>query len=129
MHPLSRTGSGPILHLSDSYSELVSGGDVRLACSRVKKELRRSGILPFTDTKVPSLVSLVAGGPVSGSWWGHPQGQLIYQVGEALESDPEVLTLRLWDGKLTLVQRRLMAGPRQNWQSPGRVANRRAEGC
>jgi hypothetical protein len=92
---------------------------------RVKKELLRLGLLPFTDQDVPSLVSIVARGRVTGSWWGHPAGQLIYQVGEALGSDPGVLTVRLWRGKLTLVHRRLwpalarIGTARSGWQMAG----------
>lgn len=93
--------------------------EVRLASFRVKRVLRRSGLLPITDSQVPSLVSIVAGAPVSGSWWGHPAGQLIYQVGEALESDPELLVVRLWGGKRTLVHRRL-------WPALARIGRARA---
>ncbi|MCI4347932.1 MAG: hypothetical protein L3J97_04860 [Thermoplasmata archaeon] len=89
------------------------------ALLRVKKELRRFGLLPFTDTTAPSLVAIVAGAPVAGSWWGHPAGQAIYQVGETLDSDPEVLVVRLWRGKLTLVHRRL-------WPALFRVGRARA---
>jgi hypothetical protein len=73
----------------------------------VAHALRRIGLLPFTDPKSSSLVSIVAGAPVSGSWWGHPAGHEIWRVGEALESNPDVLIVRLWKGKLTLVHRRL----------------------
>ena len=80
---------------------------LRLPLARVRRYVRRTGLLPFTDPKVTSLVSIVAGAPISGSWWGHPAGQLIYQVGETLDSDPNLLVVKLWRGKLTLVHRRL----------------------
>jgi hypothetical protein len=86
---------------------LVTARDAHLAETRVRLELDRCGLLPFTDSEVPSLVSIVAGAPVTGSWWGHPAGQLIYAVGQAIEDDPDVLVVRLWGGKLTLVHRRL----------------------
>ncbi|MGA7862000.1 MAG: hypothetical protein WCB19_09125 [Thermoplasmata archaeon] len=86
---------------------------------RVKRDLRRWGLLPFTDSRSPSLVSIVAGAPISGSWWGHPAGQAIYRVGEALESDPDALLVRLWRGKQTLVHRRL-------WPALERVGSARA---
>ena len=98
---------------------------VRLPLVRVNKGLRRVGLLPFTDKDVPSLVSIVARVRVTGSWWGHPAGQLIYQVGEALDSDPDVLLVRLWRGKLTLVHRRLwpalarIGTARSAWQMAG----------
>ncbi|MCI4352638.1 MAG: hypothetical protein L3K14_04540 [Thermoplasmata archaeon] len=86
---------------------------------RVKQYLRRFGLLPFTDATAPSLVAIVARAPVSGSWWGHPAGQAIYQVGETLDSDPDVLAVRLWRGKVTLVHRRL-------WPALLRVGRARA---
>ncbi len=99
--------------------------DVRLRLVQVNKELRHVGLLPFTDNDVPSLVSIVARVRVAGSWWGHPAGQLIYQVGEALDSNPDVLLVRLWRGKLTLVHRRLWSAlarigtARSAWQMAG----------
>jgi len=97
----------------------------RLRISKVKAALRSFGLLPFSDPTAPSLVSIVAGVLVSGSWWGHPAGQSIYAVGEALDSDPEVLVVKLWRGKLTLVHRRLwpalvrVGGSRAIWQMAG----------
>ena len=97
----------------------------RLALRRAVRELRRSGLLPFTDPTAPSLVSIVVGRPVAGSWWGHPAGMLIYEVGEAVESHPDVLLLKLWRGKQTLVHRRLwpalvrIGKSRANWQTVG----------
>jgi hypothetical protein len=50
---------------------------------------------------------------------------LIYRVGEALESDREVLFLKLWGGKQTLVHRRLwpplvrIGRARTEWQLAG----------
>ena len=103
----------------------MSVGEVQLARSRVTKELRRIGLMPVTDSVVPSLVSIITGAPISGSWWGHPAGHLIYGVSEALESDPDVLVLRLWRGKLTFVHRRLwpaltrVGTARTSWQMSG----------
>jgi hypothetical protein len=94
-------------HLVACLATPVHERDLRLAQSLVKKDLRRFGLLPFSDREAPSLVSIVAGGPVSGSWWGHPAGGLIYQVGEGVDSDPDVLVVKLWRGKLTLIHRRL----------------------
>ena len=106
-------------------SEAMTAEEVRLALIRVKQDLGRFGVLPVTDPTAPSLVSIVAGVPVTGSWWGHPAGQLIYQVGESLDTDSGVLTVRLWRGKLTLVHRRLwpalvrIGGARSEWQMDG----------
>jgi len=87
--------------------------------------------LPFADSTAPSLVTIVAGVPVAGSWWGHPAGQAVYRVGEAIESDKDVLVVRLWRGKLTLVHRRLwpallrVGGARADWQMEGLSAGGR----
>jgi ankyrin repeat protein len=32
------------------------------------------------DRELPSVTSIVAGEPISGSWWGHPLGHAIYDL-------------------------------------------------
>ena len=54
-----------------------------------------------------SLFEAVAGGPVRGSWWGHPRGKLIFALASALEGSPEVLALKLAQGKVTFLHRSL----------------------
>ena len=56
---------------------------------------------------LPSFVVAVAGGPVKGSWWGHPKGALIYDLANALHDSTEVRSVRLIDGKNTFVHRSL----------------------
>lgn len=56
---------------------------------------------------VPTLTGHIAGEPIRGSWWGHPQGKRIFAVLQAVNQDPDVLVCRLAGGKLTLVHRRL----------------------
>src|SRR4029453_17005366 len=55
----------------------------------------------------PSFVSAVAGGPVRGSWWGHPKGSLIYQLLNEVVDSREADLLPLIDGKRTFVHRSL----------------------
>lgn len=56
---------------------------------------------------VPTLTEAIAGAPIMGSWWGHPEGKHIFTVlGEVQEHD-DILVCRLLAGKLTLVHRRL----------------------
>jgi len=50
------------------------------------------------------LVSAVAG-KVKGSWWSHPKGGLIYQIGSALEDHADVLVVKLVEGRVTYVHR------------------------
>jgi hypothetical protein len=52
---------------------------------------------------LPSLVAEVAGGPIAGSWWGHPEGKRIFGIATALEDAPEVLTGKLVAGKVAFV--------------------------
>jgi len=56
---------------------------------------------------VPRLTEAIAGGPINGSWWGHPKGRQIYAILEKVGDSPEILTCRLVDGHVTLVHRRL----------------------
>ena len=66
---------------------------------------------------LPNIAELVAGGPIKGSWWGHPQGQAIFAELQSLDDSPDVVRLRLVNGKVTFVHRRL-------WPALVRVADR-----
>jgi len=54
-----------------------------------------------------ALVDAVAGGPVRGSWWGHPASHAIFQALQRLREDPDVFLCKLREGKQTYVHRRL----------------------
>jgi hypothetical protein len=70
--------------------------------------VKRHGIvLQAARGPVPSLAEAIAGGPIGGSWWGHPKGHEIFQVAEAVSEHPDVLVCKLIDGKVTYVHRRL----------------------
>jgi hypothetical protein len=56
---------------------------------------------------VPSLVEIIAGGPVRGSWWSHPKSHEIFAVTRAIRDSDDVLVCRLIKGKVTFVHRRL----------------------
>ena len=56
---------------------------------------------------VPSLADEIAGEPIAGSWWGHPQGRAIFELTRAVRDSTEVLVCRLVKGKITYVHRRL----------------------
>jgi hypothetical protein len=74
---------------------------------RVLSALAKEGLLLLSDARLPSIAGLVAKGPVRGSWWGHPAGQAIFRVSEALADHPDVVVNRLVSGKVTYVHRRL----------------------
>lgn len=86
------------------------------------RELEDLGLLLQTDKRFPNVVALVVGEPVRGSWWGHPQGGLIYAVLNELHAHPDVTALKLLSGKVTLVHRPLwpavlsVAAAGANWQ-------------
>jgi hypothetical protein len=70
--------------------------------------VKRHGIvLQAARGPVPSLAEAVAGGPIRGSWWGHPKGHEIFRAAEAVSDNPDVLVCKLVDGKVTYVHRRL----------------------
>ena len=65
--------------------------------------LRRYGLLLESDPRLPSVVSLVAGKPIVGSWWGHPSGGVIFRQANLLADRPDVILLKLLNGKVTFV--------------------------
>ena len=70
--------------------------------------VKRHGIvLQAARGPVPSLAEEVAGGPIKGSWWGHPKGHEIYDVADAVSRSDDVLVCKLVEGKITYVHRRL----------------------
>ena len=68
---------------------------------------RHGVVLEAARGPVPSLAEAIAGGPIRGSWWGHPKGHEIFRVAEAVCESPEVLVCKLVDGKVTYIHRRL----------------------
>ena len=80
--------------------------------------VRSHGIVLESATgPVPSLASIIAGGPVRGSWWGHARSHEIFELSRAVRDSPDVLVCRLVGGKITYVHRRL-------WPALVRVAER-----
>jgi hypothetical protein len=70
-------------------------------------DLERYGLLLESDSALLSVALLVAGRPIRGSWWGHPQGNDIYQVTRRLKEHPDVTVAKLVSGKDTYIHRRL----------------------
>src|SRR5437867_12928597 len=64
-------------------------------------------VLQAARGPVPSLAEAIAGGPIRGSWWGHPKGHDIYRATEAISDNPDVLVCKVLDGRITYVHRRL----------------------
>lgn len=68
---------------------------------------RHGVVLQAARGPVPSLAEAIAGGPIRGSWWGHPKGRIIFQATQAICESPEFLVCKLIGGKITYVHRRL----------------------
>jgi hypothetical protein len=77
--------------------------DVRL----LEAELARSGLLLEHDAELPSATALLAGAPIRGSWWGHPEGQRIYEALEEFSEGEGALVVKAVNEKRTYVHRRL----------------------
>lgn len=56
---------------------------------------------------LPNVAQLVAGEPITGSWWSHPKSHAIFAVINTLADDPDVVRLRLVRKKVTLVHSHL----------------------
>lgn len=87
--------------------------------------IERWGLLLLSDPTLPSLVALIAGEPVRGSWWGHPAGSRIFSTAGALDDSPDVATFKLVSSKVCFVHRRLwralsvVGRAREPWQTDG----------
>ena len=81
----------------------------------------RGMLLQSARGPLPNVAELVAGEPIKGSWWGHAMGHEIFDTLAVLDDSPDVVRLRLVNGKVTLVHRRL-------WPALVRVADRFAPG-
>jgi hypothetical protein len=91
----------------------------------VKDELRRHGLLLMQDKQIVSVVGLIAGEPLKGSWWSHPRGREMFATQRQLTEDRDTLVSRLIAGKVTYVHRRLwpsflaVATSGDEWQKRG----------
>jgi hypothetical protein len=96
---------------------------MKVHMKRLRIELEKTGLLMLTDATLPSLTTTVARGPVKGSWWGHPQGNLMYNLSHELGEQPDVLALKLVNKKITFLQRRhwdalyVVGTSGQDWQT------------
>ncbi len=102
--------------------------DTPVHSAAVLSELRRLGILLESDALLPSVAGIVAGGPIRGSWWGHPRGRDIFAVSCRLAEHPDLVVVKLVSGKLTWVHRKLwsalmgVATSGEPWQRRGLAA-------
>ena len=67
----------------------------------------RGVLLESARGPIPNVVELIAGEPILGSWWAHPASHAIFAAINAVADSPDVVRLRLVNGKVTLVHRRI----------------------
>jgi hypothetical protein len=68
---------------------------------------RHGIVLQAARGPVPNLAEAIAGGAISGSWWGHPKGKEIFRAVKMIGASPDVLVCKLVEGKITYVHRDL----------------------
>ena len=68
---------------------------------------RHGIVLQAARGPLPNLAEAIGGGPIRGSWWGHPKGKEIFRAVRAICESPDVLVCKLVEGKITYVHRRL----------------------
>jgi len=69
---------------------------------------RHGAVMLAARGALPNLAEAIAGAPIRGSWWGHPDGNRIFRLCEELDDSGEALTFKLVGGKVTYVHRRLL---------------------
>jgi hypothetical protein len=85
--------------------------------------LEQRGVLLLADAKLPSVVSVIKGKPIPGSWWQDAAGNLIYKTANELEVHRDVVVVKLLSGKLTFVHRRFwpalfaIGNAKESWQA------------
>lgn len=55
----------------------------------------------------PSLAARIAGGPIHGSWWGHPMSHEIFALIQNVHESKAAVVCTLARGKITYIHRRL----------------------
>jgi hypothetical protein len=98
-------------------------------CKDVEKALAKEGLLLMQDKTAASVVGIITGEKLSGSWWSHPKGKAIFACVERLREHADVIESRLIAGKITFIHRRLwpeflaLAQSGEAWQKRGLSKN------
>ena len=67
----------------------------------------RGVLLESARGPIPNVAELIAGEAIAGSWWAHRASHAIFAAINELADSPDVVRLRLVNGKVTLVHRRV----------------------
>jgi hypothetical protein len=84
-----------------------TGGTERAAMRKVLAALTRHGLLLKQDKVLPSVVGIVTGEALDGSWWGHPRAHEIFALLEALVDRTDLIESKLLRGKVTFISESL----------------------
>jgi hypothetical protein len=90
---------------------------------RLIAALETCGLLLLQDKAFPSAVGVITGESLAGSWWSHPRGDEIFRAVSAIAAHPDVLTCKLYGGKVTFAHRTLwpavlaVAQTDESWQT------------
>ena len=74
--------------------------------TKVLRAVEQNGLLMQADSELPSVVTLLVGEPVHGSWWGHPMGDAIHIVNTHLKEHRDIIAAHLVSRKVTFIHRR-----------------------
>jgi hypothetical protein len=75
---------------------------------RLDSWIRRERLVMLSPTEnLPSVAKFIGGKNVTAKWWSHPKGNEIHNASQVLFSDPDILALKLVEGKVTFVHRTL----------------------
>ena len=74
---------------------------------RLIAALETGGLLLLQDKSFPSVVGVITGESLAGSWWSHPRSDEIFRAVSAIAAHPDVLTCKLYGAKVTFVHRTL----------------------
>lgn len=76
---------------------------------KIYKLLEADKILLLQDKSFPNIVSKIVNEKISGSWWGHPLANPIYNGLGWVEHNRNILIIKLIDGKVTYIHESLFA--------------------
>lgn len=71
--------------------------------------LEKNKILLLQDKSFPSIVAKIVGEEITGSWWGHPLANPIYNGLQWLEHNHSILVIKLISGKVTYIHESLFS--------------------
>ena len=74
---------------------------------RLIAALESGGLLLLQDKSFPSVVGVITGESLAGSWWSHPRSDEVFRAVGAIAAHPDVLTCKLYGAKVTFVHRTL----------------------